>query len=203
MAEPHKRLEHSLLEDTQAFLLGTAMCALGVQFLTHLGLVTGQTAGLAVLLSYVTSWSFGTVFFAVNVPFYLLGWFRLGPRFTIKTFIAVAMVSAMAEILPRLLVIERLDPILGAVMAGAMIGLGLIVVFRHGGSLGGIGVLALLVQERLGIQAGWIQLGFDGLLFAAAAFVLDPVLVAWSLLGAVVVNLIIAVNHRSDRYVAR
>ena len=54
MAEPHKPLEHTLFEDVMAFVLGTSMCALGVVFLTHLGLVTGQTAGLGVLLAYVT-----------------------------------------------------------------------------------------------------------------------------------------------------
>lgn len=201
--EPHERLEHSLAEDAMAFLLGTMMCALGVHLLTHLGLVTGQTAGLAVLLSYVTGWSFGLVFFVINLPFYVLGWLRMGARFTIKSFIAVAMVSAFAELLPPLFVIESLDPALGALLAGAVIGLGLIVIFRHGASLGGIGVLALYLQDRIGFQAGWTQLIFDGALFAAAFFVLDPVLVGWSLAGSVVVNLIIAVNHRKDRYIGR
>ncbi|WP_147125087.1 YitT family protein [Shimia ponticola] len=201
--EPHKRLEHSWLEDAQAFVLGTALCALGVQLLTHLGLITGQTAGLGVLISYVSDWPFGAVFFAVNLPFYVLAWMRMGPRFTIKTFVAVAMVSAMTEILGPLVTFDTVHPIAGAFLAGAVIGMGLIVLFRHGASLGGIGVLALFLQERAGIQAGWTQLGFDALLFAAAFAVLDPWLVVFSLLGAVVVNLIIAVNHRKDRYVGR
>lgn len=53
---------HTRIEDAQAFALGTAMCALGVTMLTHLGLITGQTAGLAVLVSYGTGLSFGLVF---------------------------------------------------------------------------------------------------------------------------------------------
>jgi uncharacterized membrane-anchored protein YitT (DUF2179 family) len=201
--EPHKRLEHSPLEDALAFVLGTAMCALGVQFLTHLGLITGQTAGLGVLLSYVTGASFGLIFFLVNLPFYLLAWLRMGPRFTIKSFIAVTMVSTFAEAMPQVFVIDALNPAFGAAIAGAMIGLGLIVLFRHGASLGGVGVLALYLQDKIGFQAGWTQLVFDALLFSAAIFVLDPWLVGWSLLGAVVVNLIIAVNHRKDRYIGR
>ncbi|MEO0691755.1 MAG: YitT family protein [Pseudomonadota bacterium] len=201
--EPHKRLEHTLLEDGLAFLLGTAMCALGVQFLTHLGLITGQTAGLGVLLSYVTGWSFGAVFFVVNLPFYVLAWLRMGPRFTIKSFIAVAMVSVMAEAMPQALRIEYIAPALGAALSGAMIGLGLIVLFRHGASLGGVGILALYLQDRIGFQAGWTQLVFDTLLFAMAFLVLDPWLVAWSLAGSIIVNLIIAVNHRKDRYIGR
>ncbi|MGB0961802.1 MAG: acetate/propionate family kinase, partial [Mycobacterium sp.] len=56
----------------------SGLAAFGVALLTHLGLITGQTAGLAVLISYVTGWSFGLVFFALNLPFYLLGWLQLG-----------------------------------------------------------------------------------------------------------------------------
>lgn len=201
--EPHKRLEHTLLEDAQAFLLGTAMCALGVQFLTHAGLITGQTAGLAVLASYLTGWSFGAVFFVVNLPFYLLAWFRMGPRFTVKSFVAVAMLSAVSELLPEVFVIGAIHPGVAAFLAGCTIGLGLIVLFRHGGSLGGVGVLALYLQDRIGFQAGWTQLIFDACLFAVAVFLLDPVLVGYSLAGSVVVNLIIAVNHRRDRYIGR
>ena len=78
-----------------------------------------------------------------------------------------------------------------------------IVIFRHGGSLGGVGVLGLWLQERAGIQAGWVQLGFDIVLFAVAFFVLDLTLIALSLIGAIVVNGIIGVNHRRDRYIAR
>ncbi|MGB3555410.1 MAG: YitT family protein [Jannaschia sp.] len=203
--EPHRPppLKHTLLEDAQALLLGTTLCALGVQFLTAAGLVTGQTAGLGVLLSYVTDLSFGIWFFLLNLPFYILGWFRMGPRFVVKTVIAVTLVSVISAILPRFLQIGAVDPWAASALSGAVIGMGLMVIFRHGASLGGVGILALWLQERFGIRAGWVQLGFDGVLFAAAFAILDFRLVAASLLGAVIVNLIIAVNHRRDRYVGR
>lgn len=203
-AEPHRSpLQHSRLEDLQAFVLGTALCALGVQFLTAAGLVTGQTAGLGVLLSYVTPWSFGVWFFVLNLPFYVLGWLRMGPRFVGRTVFAVTLVSLMSWILPHFVTFGRLDPFAASALSGAVIGMGLIVIFRHGASLGGIGILALWSQERFGIQAGWVQLGFDTILFGVAFLLLDPMLVAASLLGAVIVNLIIGVNHRRDRYVGR
>lgn len=203
MAEPQNSIDHTLFEDVQAFLLGTAMCALGVTFLTHLGLITGQTAGLAVLASYVTGWSFGAVFFIVNLPFWVLALARMGLRFTVKSVIAVALVSVFADTLPKVFLINSLPPSVGAALAGAVTGLGLIVLFRHGASLGGVGVLALFLQDATGFRAGWTQLIFDACLFTIAFFVLAPSLVIWSLLGAVIVNLIIAVNHRKDRYVAR
>jgi uncharacterized membrane-anchored protein YitT (DUF2179 family) len=201
--EPQTRIEHSVLEDAQAFVLGAAMCALGIEFLRANGLVTGQTAGLAVLLSYVTSWSFGVVFFAVNLPFWVLAVLRMGLGFTVRSVIAVALLALFSELLPQAVEFGEVEPAVGALLAGGCIGLGLIVLFRHGASLGGIGVLALWLQETTGLRAGWVQLAFDACLFAAAFAVMDPALVVLSLLGAAVVNLIVAVNHRRDRYIAR
>lgn len=201
--EPHRPApDHSATEDGMAFLLGTSLCSIGLLMLTHLGLVTGQTAGLAVLISYLTGWSFGAVFFVINLPFYALAWLRMGPRFSIKSFIAVALLSAISTVLPRYISFATLDPLIGVLFIGAFTGLGLMVLFRHGASLGGIGVLALYLQDKTGLRAGWTQLAFDAALFGAAAFVLAPDRVALSLLGAVVVNLIIGVNHRKDRYIA-
>ncbi|PWG17454.1 YitT family protein [Salibaculum griseiflavum] len=203
MAQESSTTPHTALEDAQAFALGTAMCALGVTMLTHLGLITGQTAGLAVLLSYVTGWSFGAIFFALNLPFYWLGWVRLGKRFVVKSVICVTLVSVMAETFPSLIRFEQLDPVLGALLVGAVTGLGLIVLFRHGASLGGVGVLGLVIQDRTGFRAGYVQLAFDAALFAAAFAILAPRMVLFSLAGAVVANLIIATNHRHDRYTGR
>lgn len=139
----------------------------------------------------------------LNLPFYILAWLRMGPSLTVKSFIAVAMVSVLSDILPRFLVMDQIAPWLAALLAGGCIGLGLIVIFRHGGSLGGVGALALYLQGRIGFQAGWTQLIFDAALFAGALLILDPWLVLWSLLGPAVANLAIAVNHRKDRYIAR
>lgn len=201
--EPHRTaLTHSLFEDALAFVSGTTLCAFSVLILTHVGLITGQTAGLGVLLSYVSGWSFGAVFFTVNLPFYLLAWRRMGPRFTVKSFVAVAILSLMMEVLPQFVAFEMVNPWVGAALAGILSGMGLIILFRHGASLGGIGVLGLYLQDRTGFRAGWTQLIFDLWLFSAAFFVLDPVMVAASLLGAMVTNIVIGLNHRRDRYIA-
>lgn len=194
---------HGPLEDAQAFTLATSMAGFGLLMLTHLGLITGQTAGLAVLISYTTGWGFGPVFFTINLPFYVLAWMRMGPRFTIKSFIAVGMLSAVSMLLPDVVRFETLDPVVGVLLAGALTGLGLIILFRHGASLGGIGVLALFIQDRTGIRAGWTQLGFDLVLFAVALTLIGGTPILLSLLGAVITNLVIAVNHRPDRYTGR
>ena len=193
---------HSLTEDAQGIAYGATMAAFGIVILTHLGLVTGQTAGLAVLVSYATGWGFGPVFFAINLPFYLLGYLRMGAAFTAKTFLAVGLLSGLSLWMPGQVSFASLNPWLGAVLFGFLSGSALLALFRHGASLGGIGIVALLLQDRLGWRAGWVQLGFDAVLFALAFLVVEAKAVLISFLGAVVVNLVIAINHRRDRYIA-
>ncbi|KQI69541.1 hypothetical protein AN189_03835 [Loktanella sp. 3ANDIMAR09] len=194
--------KHSLAEDVQGMTLGVFLCALGLTFLTHLGLITGQTAGVAVIIAYLSGWSFGPVFFVINLPFYLLAWRRLGPAFTIKSLISVTALSVLTEIIPQNLVFATLSPALGAIAFGSLTGLGLLALFRHNGSLGGLGVVALLVQDTTRFKAGYVQLAVDAVIFAAALLLFPATVVMWSLLGAVVLNLIITFNHRRDRYIA-
>ena len=199
MTDPH---HHSLIEDAQGIAYGATMAAFGIVILTHLGLITGQTARLAVLMSYATDYGFGPVFFAVNLPFYVLGYLRMGWRFTLKTFVAVALLSGLSLWLPGQVSFATLNPWVGAVLFGFLSGSALLALFRHGASLGGVGIVALMLQDRLGWRAGWVQLGFDAVLFALAFAVIEARLVLISFVGALVVNLVIAINHRRDRYVA-
>jgi uncharacterized membrane-anchored protein YitT (DUF2179 family) len=199
MTDPAK---HTVIEDAQGIVYGATMAAFGIVILTHLGLVTGQTAGLAVLISYATGWGFGPIFFAINLPFYVFGYLRMGWQFTLKTFAAVALLSGLSLWLPGQISFATLNPWVGAVLFGFLSGSALLALFRHGASLGGIGIVALMLQDRLGWRAGWVQLGFDAVLFSIAFLVIDARLVVISFLGALVVNLVIAINHRRDRYVA-
>lgn len=199
----HSTIKHTPLEDVQGLATGAIMCSMGVVILTHLGLITGQTAGLAVVISYLTGGSFGLIFFTINIPFYLFAIKAMGWEFTLKSMACVAALSLATEFVPYGFAIERLDPALGAIMFGVVTGIGLLAIFRHKGSLGGLGVVALWMQDTYGIRAGYIQLGFDAVLFAVAAFLFPLSVVMYSLLGAIVLNALIAFNHRRDWYVPR
>jgi uncharacterized membrane-anchored protein YitT (DUF2179 family) len=194
---------HTALEDVQGILVGATLVALAIQFLSASNLITGQIAGLSLVVSYATAWPFGAIFFVLNLPFYLLALSQLGWVFTIKTFCAVAAMSAISEVLPLVITVDTVHPALGAILGGILAGVGLISLFRHGATLGGVGIVALWLQDTRGIQAGNTQLLFDLGVFALAAWILPWPVVAWSLLGAVILNLIVTVNHRGDRYVAR
>ena len=193
---------HSAFEDFQGLLAGAFLCATALLPLATLGLVTGQTAGLAILLSYLSDYSFGAIFFVINLPFFALAYLRMGARFTVKTTLAVALVSLIAETVPKYVSYTDIHPLVAVLLFGTMSGAGLLAIFRHGASLGGIGILALYLQDKTGFKAGWTQLIFDVTLFSVAAIFFPLKIIGWSLVGAVVVNVVIAVNHRKDRYIA-
>lgn len=202
MTDVREPVKHTPLEDVQGLSLGIFLCGLGIHVLTHVGLITGQTAGLAVIISYLSGFSFGTVFFAVNLPFYLVAYRRLGLEFTVKSLISVTLLSLVTDFLPLGFELGKVNVAIGALTFGSLVGLGLLAMFRHNGSLGGLGVIALLVQDTTGFRAGYVQLIADAIIFTVALFLFPWEVVAWSLLGAVVLNLVIAINHRRDRYIA-
>lgn len=202
--EPHKQTSHAIWEDAFAFIVGALLIGLSINFLKFAQLITGQTAGLGVLMSQLTPFSFGQAFFLINLPFYIFAYLRMGLRFTVKSAISVTLVSLSSDFMPHVFTINSLHPLFSAFAGGTLAGFGLLVFFRHGASLGGVGVVALWVQDRWGFQAGWIQLGFDAVLFSAAFLLLGaPMLVIYSMVGAVLVNVIVGVNHRQDRYIGR
>lgn len=193
---------HTPLEDAQGIFISAMVAALGLYMLNTVGLLTSGTAGVAFLLHYAFGIPFGVVFFVVNLPFYYLSFRRLGIGFSFKTFVAIALVSAIAELERRFMVIQYLDPFWAALLGGILIGFGLLGLYRHRSSLGGIGIVAIYVQDRFKIPAGLVQLAFDLCVMVAAFFVVSPMTVLWSLLSAVVLNLLLTINHRSDRYIA-
>lgn len=195
-------LRHSWLEDLQALLIGTLLVSLAVTLFRQAGLLSGGTAGLAFLLHYLGGWSFGTAFFVINLPFYGIAWRTMGRAFALRTLAAVALLAVMSDGLPRYLVLGSVEPWLAAVLGGVLLGTGFLVLFRHRASLGGLGVLALLAQKKRGWRAGHVQMAFDLVIVAAAMLTVPMDRVLWSILAVVVLNGVIATNHRPGRYVA-
>ncbi|MGF7007372.1 YitT family protein [Aminobacter sp. BE322] len=197
----NEAVPHRQYEDVLALLTGTMLVALGLVLYTHAGLITGSSAGLALLIQYVTGYGFGTVFFVINLPFYYLAVKRMGWPFTLRTFAAVALISVLSRLTPQWIGIESLDPLYAAVAGGGLMGMGLLVLFRHRAGLGGFNILALYLQDNHGIRAGYFQLAVDLSILVVSLFYLDLDKVALSVAGAAVLNLIIAINHRPGRYV--
>ena len=168
-ASPLQTARHTLAEDGLAIASGALLISLGVALFSTAGLLTGGTAGLAFLAHYRTGLGFGALFFLFNLPFYWLAWRKMGAAFTLKAFCAVALLSLLTSLQPRLLSFESLNPVSAALAGGLVTGTGLLILFRHKCSLGGIGILALWLQEKKGWRAGKFQVAVDCLYRAAGA----------------------------------
>lgn len=191
---------HRLYEDVLALVAGSLFVSLGVAMYAKAFLLVGGTAGLALLAHYATGLSFGPVFSLINLPFYLLALRRLGWRFALRSFIAVSLVSLLSRVMPSLVAFAHLDPLYATVVGGALIGTGMLMLFRHRASLGGVNILAVYLQDNYAIRAGYFQLAVDLAILAASFFVLAPQNIVLSVVGAAVVNLVIAINHKPGRY---
>ena len=98
--------------------------------------------------------------------------------------------------------LHGVPPFYAAVMGGFVMGTGFVILFRHGASLGGINIVALYLQDRCGLRAGQLMLGVDLMVLTISYFVVGAAALLPSVAGAVALNLVVALNHRKDRYVA-
>ena len=192
--------QHTWLEDLQALLIGATVASLGVVLYTKATLLTGGVARLALLVEFVGWSDFGAAFFVLNLPFYALAVLRMGWSFGLRTLIAVTLISALARYTPLWIALDHVHPAYAAIGGGALIGMGMISLMRHKFGVGGTNMLAQFLQERGVIRAGYFQLIIDLVILVLAFFVLPLDRVAWSIVGAVVLNLVLAINHRPGRY---
>lgn len=196
------RPRHSAVDDAQGIAFSVTMAGFGIHILTHMGFVTGQTTGLAIILAHLTGLPFPAVYFTVTLPFLAIAWRRMGARFALRTLLITAALSALVALLPRWIELGRIEPALAALLIGLLFGIAALAAIRHGGSFGGLSVLWIELQDRTGIKAGHAQLASDAAIFGVAALILPFDKLAYSFLASAVFALFLAVNHRRDRYVA-
>lgn len=194
--------QHTLFEDVQALITGILLISVGLALFKYTGLVTGGAVGLAFLLHYLSGLTVEHAFFLLNVPFYVVAWQRLGPRFAIKTMIAVITLTLCSGILPEWIALRSVNPLFAAIGGGLMIGVGLLILFRHRASLGGLNVIILWCQEKFGWRAGYIQLVVDSGILLASLPWLNLHQVMLSIIAAMAMNFALAINHRPGRYMA-
>ena len=137
----------------------------------------------------------------ISLPFYYLAVKRMGWVFTVKTFIAVALVSVFTEVHAHFITMTVSNPFYVAMFGGALTGVGLIILFRHKSSLGGVNIVALYVQDKYGIRVGHLQMAIDLAVIAMSLAIVPAEATLASVVGVVAMNLTIAMNHRPGRYV--
>lgn len=191
---------HTRTEDAVGILTGAFLASMGLFVLATGGVTTGGTAGLALLLTHVGGWRFPVALLVVSLPFVALAISRKGWGFTLRSAAALALVSCFSAVHPAAVGVLGIDPVYAALVGNLLAGVGILMVFRHRSSLGGFNVVALLCQERLRWRAGYVQMALDLTVVLAFAAVSDLGVALASGAGAVLLNLVIAMNHRPGRY---
>lgn len=187
MASTHRWL--SILE-------GCLLVALGIHLLDTSELLISGTAGLGLLLQQVTGLSFAQLFFLLNLPFYLLSLRCMGWAFTLRTFTAVSLLTLLSELMRRWFEFSISEPLLAAVVGGMLIGFGLIILFRHQASLGGLNILAIYLERRFAIHAGKTTLVADILIVLLAFWLCEPWQVLCSLAAFLFMGSVVGRYHR-------
>jgi uncharacterized membrane-anchored protein YitT (DUF2179 family) len=154
--------------------LGLALTSLGVKVLALSQLTFGGTAGIASLMSYETTYSWGFWFFIVNIPFFWISIQQLGKWFTISSLLSITAISIFRDLLD-FLVLPEINIILSSILAGVLIGIGITTVLNNGSSLGGIHILAVYFNKKHNLNHGLTIFVCDSLIILCSAL-----LVGWS-----------------------
>jgi uncharacterized membrane-anchored protein YitT (DUF2179 family) len=192
---------HSLAEDGYAIAIGCAFIAMGLMLLKAANLVTGGMAGIALLLSYLIPWSPAALFLLINVPFFLFAGRAMGMAFGLKTLFANVAIMGVGLTMPAALDIAKVSPFFAALFGGSIIGFGILAITRHGAGVGGVGVVALILQRRRGWNAGRTQMLCDMVILLASLPLLSIDRFGLSILSAAAMNAVLIVNHRPGRYI--
>jgi len=151
--------------------LGSALCVLGINgILLPRQFLSGGFTGLALIIHYLSpALSVGLIYFALNVPVFMVGWKYVGRRFFLYSLAGTIIFSSI-------LVVFRVDlpvydPLLSALLAGIIIGIGSGVILKSLGSAGGADILSVIFLKLFSVRLGSTVLAFNGMVLVAAAVI--------------------------------
>lgn len=150
-------------------------CVLGAAayplFLTPNNIAPGGVTGIAIILNYLFHLPVGTISLLLNIPLFILGYKTMGRIFAFRSLIATLLFSLLIDLLP--LEPMTMDPLLGTLFGGVLLGVGLGLILRGGGTTGGTDMLARVVHGRFEfITTGTFLFAFDFMVVACAAFMI-------------------------------
>jgi uncharacterized membrane-anchored protein YitT (DUF2179 family) len=159
-------------------LLGTAIYAFGLQyFVIPNQLMEGGVTGISVLLNYAAGIPLSISTLVLNIPLFLLGLRALGRSQMMYTLVGIVSLSAFLALSERLIELKWLVPfasshdyMLAALYAGVTLGTGLGIVFRFGGTTGGVDIVARILSRSKGISMGQIILSLDAVIIGISLF---------------------------------
>ena len=141
----------------------------------------GGLTGIAIILHYLFHWPVGWAVFLLNLPLFIIGFRLVGRKFLIFSIVGVGVMSAMLSLTTHLPVLTN-DPLLAAISGGVLSGIGMGIVFRSRGSLGGTDILAVLFSRTTSFSVGQILLGIDAVIFLGVAILFRPEMAMYAMI---------------------
>ena len=179
--------------------LGTALYAFGLQyFIIPNTLMEGGVTGISVLLNYIAGIPVSVSTLAINIPLFVAGWRKLGGKAMLMTIAGVLMLSFFLRIFELAVQWNWLVPfaterdfILVVLYAGVTLGAGLGLVFRAGGTTGGVDIVARLLYRAKGWSMGQVILALDVLVLGASLFFIPKEKILYTLVSTFIAARII------------
>lgn len=153
-------------------ILGSFIYAAGVAlFLDPNNLAPGGLIGIAVILNRLVSIDTGTLYFILNIPIVILGWWKFGGRFIASTFFAILINSVMTNKLAMFPPITT-EPLLAALAGSILVGVGIAIVFQCGATTGGTDIIVKVLRTKYKhLKTGFLFLVTDIIIVAASGLV--------------------------------
>ncbi|MFJ8264044.1 YitT family protein [Rummeliibacillus sp. NPDC094406] len=152
-------------------MLGACIMAIGLElFLVPNRVLDGGIVGISIIISHLTDLPLGIFIFLLNIPFIFLGYKQIGKTFALSTALGITTLSAFTIVFHHLEPFTN-DLLLSTVFGGIVLGIGVGLVIRYGGSLDGTEILAILFNKRLPFSVGEIIMFFNLIIFTIAGFV--------------------------------
>lgn len=168
----HKQITKALFIKRGIFItIGAAMMGVALEiFLVPNLIIDGGMAGISILVSKVTGLPLGLFLFLFNLPFLMIGLKQIGKTFAISTLYGIAVMSITTALLHQVHAFTN-ENMLAVLFGGVILGAGVGLVIRSGGSLDGTEIVAILLSEKLRISVGQIIMIINVFIFIVAGFV--------------------------------
>ncbi|GIO55536.1 membrane protein [Paenibacillus cineris] len=172
MAKTHKKLSFADLVKKFVFItVGAVLMAVALEvFLVPNEIIDGGITGISIVLSKVTTFPLGIFLFIINLPFLFLGYKQIGKTFAFSTLYGIAVMSVTTQLLHHVSPFTN-EKILAVLFGGLILGLGVGLVIRFGGSLDGTEIVAILLSKKLRMPVGQIIMIMNVFIFIVAGFV--------------------------------
>ena len=160
-----------LAERIIMIVIGAAMMSVALEiFLVPNELIDGGITGISIMLSHIFKIPLGIFLTLLNLPFLIVGYKQIGKTFALSTLFAVVLMSIGTQLLHPVEPITG-EPLLAAVFGGVILGVGVGLVVRYGGSLDGTEIVAILVSKKLPFSVGEVVMFFNLFILSGAGFV--------------------------------